>query len=183
MKLRHIFLFFILLLTIPVLSKNRIVVSKKNLSLNVLSESDDTLFSCRICCGAEFGNKELRDDKKTPEGTFTIIEIVNAKKWMHDFGDGYGMRKGAYGNYFFRLNANGFCSIGIHGTCLPESIGTRSSEGCIRLRNHDLERLRKYIFKGMIVVIEPDAIPVSFPDFSSYNLPTDKPSTPPINKE
>lgn len=159
MKLLYIFsLLSLFLLKTPLSSKNRIVISKTDLQLSVISELEDTIFYCKISCGANYGNKEQEGDKKTPEGVFYISEIVNSKKWMHDFGDGLGMRKGAYGNYFFRLNANNFSGIGIHGTCFPESIGTRSSEGCIRLNNKDLDILKKYIYINMEVVIEPDGI-------------------------
>ena len=41
-------------------------------------------------------------------------------------------------------------------THLPSSIGERATEGCIRLRNEDLEELVRYIYVGMPVVILPD---------------------------
>ena len=44
--------------------------------------------------------------------------------------------------------------IGIHGTHDPSSIGTRASEGCIRLNNKDLETLKPYVKVGTKVVIE-----------------------------
>ena len=50
-----------------------------------------------------------------------------------------------------------FPKIGIHGTHLPESIGTRCTEGCIRLNNDDLRELKEYIKIGMTVIILPDA--------------------------
>lgn len=43
--------------------------------------------------------------------------------------------------------------IGVHGTCKPESIYNRDSEGCIRLHNNDLQRLRDLIYLGMSVII------------------------------
>ena len=54
------------------------------------------------------------------------------------------------------LKVPNFNSIGIHGTCKPESIGTRDSEGCIRLHNNDLQRLRALIYLGMPVIINKD---------------------------
>ena len=135
---------------------NHIFVSKKDLMLSVVSESNDTLFRCPIACGENFGNKTRTGDRKTPEGTFKITKMYDATSWKHDFGDGQGMRLGAYGPLFFRLNVSGFNDIGIHGTIFPESIGTRSSEGCVRLRNEDIVRLYRYCYIGMPVIIGKD---------------------------
>ena len=51
----------------------------------------------------------------------------------------------------------GHTGIGIHGTHAPESIGTRATEGCIRLNNDDLERLVDLIYPPLSVVITPSA--------------------------
>ena len=134
-----------------------IIISKKEFKLLVI-ENRDTIFKCSIAVGKNYGNKTKTGDKKTPEGTFTICSIDNSSHWKHDFRDGKGLRKGAYGPYFFRLKVPKFNSIGIHGTCLPESIGTRSSEGCIRLNNSDLQKLKSFIFIGMECIIEKDKL-------------------------
>lgn len=135
---------------------NRIVVSKKALMLYVINEKNDTIFQRPIACGKNFGNKTVVGDKKTPEGEFKIKKMYDAASWKHDFGDGQGMRLGAYGPLFFRLNVPGFNDIGIHGTIFPESIGTRSSEGCVRMRNEDIKALYRYCYIGMPVTIEKD---------------------------
>lgn len=44
--------------------------------------------------------------------------------------------------------------IGIHGTHDPASIGTRASEGCIRLENGNLQKLKPYVKVGMKVTVE-----------------------------
>ena len=135
---------------------NHIFVSKKDLMLSVVSESNDTLFRCPIACGENLGNKTRTGDRKTPEGTFKITKMYDATSWKHDFGDGQGVRLGAYGPLFFRLNVPGFNDIGIHGTIFPESIGTRSSEGCVRLHNEDIVKLYRYCYIGMPVIIGKD---------------------------
>lgn len=147
-----------LMATMPLLSfaQKHIVVSKKTLLLNVINEKNDTLFTCPVACGINFGNKTEIGDRKTPEGEFEITMMYDATSWKHDFGDGKGMRLGAYGPLFFRLNVPGFNDIGIHGTIFPESIGTRSSEGCVRLKNEDIKALYPHCRKGMKVIIEPD---------------------------
>lgn len=137
---------------------NRIIVSKKQLQLYVVNEKNDTLFQCPVACGKNLGDKTCVGDRKTPEGTFKIIKMYDATSWKHDFGDGKGMREGAYGPLFFRLNVPGFNDIGLHGTIFPETIGTRSSEGCVRMRNEDIRKLYRYCSIGMTVIIEPDAV-------------------------
>ena len=145
---------------LPLLSfaQKQIVVSKKALQLYVVNEKGDTLFSCPVACGEKLVNKTEIGDKKTPEGEFKIKMMYDATSWKHDFRDGKGMRPGAYGPLFFRLNVPGFSDIGIHGTIFPESIGTRSSEGCVRLRNEDIKALYKHCHIGMKVTIEPDEV-------------------------
>lgn len=78
-----------------------------------------------------------------------------AKK-KHDFkDDSLGEIPGAYGPYFIRLDVPGQKGIGIHGTHDNNSLGTRASEGCIRLKNEDLEALVKRINTTSIVIITP----------------------------
>lgn len=105
---------------------------------------------------------------KTPEGLFSVQQIQDASAWTHDFGDGKGEIRGAYGSHFIRLKTPGHRGIGIHGTHDPASIGTRATEGCVRLNNSDLlELVKKYVYVGMPVVIltsEADsAVPCRFP--------------------
>ncbi len=149
-----------LIAALPLLSfaQKRIVVSKEALQLYVINEKNDTLFQRPIACGANYGNKTMIGDKKTPEGEFKIKMMYDARTWKHDFGDGAGVREGAYGPLFFRLDVPGYNDIGIHGTIFPESIGTRSSEGCVRMRNEDIKALYKYCHIGMKVTIEPDEV-------------------------
>lgn len=155
---KYILTTLIAMLSLLSFAQKRIVVSKKALQLYVINEKNDTLFQRPIACGVNLGNKTMVGDKKTPEGEFKIKYMYDATSWKHDFGDGQGMREGAYGPLFFRLNVPGFNDIGIHGTIFPESIGTRSSEGCIRMRNEDIKALYKYCYVGMTVIIEPDGI-------------------------
>ena len=113
-----------------------------------------------IACGKNYGNKETKGDLKTPEGLFHVTEIEKASSWVHDFGDGKGEIPGAYGPFFIRLEVPGQKGIGIHGTHKPESIGTRDTEGCIRLNNEDLLKLVKQTHIGMAVLITPSYMDV-----------------------
>lgn len=149
------------------------VVNKKNCFI-LISKPEYRLYVCEVvdgdtvrrvhypvCVGLKKGQKEKKGDMKTPECTvdqpFTITEIKDASKWYHDFGDGRGEIL-AYGNWFMRLNTPGFKGIGIHGSTNNESsVPGRGSEGCIRLRNKDLDELKaRYAFVGMRVVILAD---------------------------
>ena len=96
-------------------------------------------------------------DKQSPEGTFKINQLLNAKGLSHDFKDGKGPVKDAYGPWFLRLDVPGFWDIGIHGTPFPESIGTRATEGCVRMRNEDILDLKSRVKVGTVVIILPDA--------------------------
>ena len=136
------------------LCENHIIINKENFTLYLLEDAD-TIASYPVCLGENLGQKTRTGDHKTPEGTFKITQIQNSSSWNHT--DKHGVfHKGAYGPWFFRLSTPMSKHIGIHGTDQPESVGTRASEGCIRLRNEDLRKLKPYVFKGMKVVITPD---------------------------
>ncbi len=146
----------ILISATPIFAQTRtIVVDKPSLQLYVI-ENADTLFSAPICVGCNCGDKLKKGDHKTPEGVFSISQIQNSSKWKHDFGDGKNLISGAYGPLFFRLKTSKWTSIGIHGTCFPKSIGKRDSEGCVRLNNEDLLKLKPFIKIGMKVIITKD---------------------------
>lgn len=133
-----------------------IIVDKRGLTLYYYNASGNVAKTYPIACGEYLGNKRDSGDRRTPEGTFTINKILYSRHFSHDFGDGKGLIRGAYGPWFFGLDVPGVEGIAIHGTHLPESIGTRSTEGCIRLKNEDIQELRHKVFKGMIVIILPD---------------------------
>ena len=137
---------------------NILVVSKQDMQLNLICYKGDTLFSVPIAVGKGYGNKQKQGDMRTPEGVFNVVDIQNSTEWTHDFHDGNGEIKGAYGPYFIRLKVPGHSGIGIHGTHLPESIGSRATEGCIRLNNDDLKRLVTLIRPPMSVIITPSAM-------------------------
>ena len=137
-----------------------IVISKEDMKLRLIDYKGRELLKFPIACGKKYGNKEKKGDLKTPEGLFYISDIEKASNWVHDFGDGKGEISGAYGPFFIRLDVPGHSGIGIHGTHKPESIGTRDTEGCIRLNNDDLLELVKQIHIGMVVFITPSYLDV-----------------------
>lgn len=101
-------------------------------------------------------------EPKTPSTKipFLVEEICYAEHWSHDFNDGKGVINGAYGPWFISLNT-GWDGIGIHGTHDPASIGTKATEGCIRLRNENIDELKNILEAdkggiGVRVVITED---------------------------
>jgi lipoprotein-anchoring transpeptidase ErfK/SrfK len=87
----------------------------------------------------------------TPTGTFAVAEMVRT-----------GLPGAFLGPVVFPLTgysetlnefAGGDGRVAIHGTSLPRLIGTRASNGCIRLRNRDVVRLSRIVRPGVPVVI------------------------------
>lgn len=135
-----------------------ILIKKSEFRLYLL-EDGQVVDSWPVALGKNAGQKEVSGDMKTPDGSFPIDEILDASYWTHDFGDGKGEIEGAYGPYFISLDTSALSGgawdgIGIHGTHDPASIGTRASEGCIRMYNSDLLALKKHISVGTQVTIE-----------------------------
>ena len=150
-----------------------ILISKKDYYLYVYEiQGQEMVILARYdCCfGQHIGNKRKNDDKKTPSSydnnndnpfarPFTISQIQDASSWTHDFKDGRGSIK-AYGDWFLRLLTPGHSGIGIQGSTNNEkSVPGRASEGCIRLNDADIIKLRNhYAFEGMKVIIKDEAI-------------------------
>ena len=140
-----------------------IVISKKNLRLSVYADinGDTTLVvQYPVCLSRNKGQKERSGDMKTPESEpgkpFSIKQIQDASDWTHDFGDGRGEIL-SYGHWFMRLETP-FSGIGIHGSTNNEDkMPGRDSEGCIRMRDKDLEHLHdNYAYVGMPVIIKAE---------------------------
>lgn len=138
-------------------TKNGLIyIDKKDFTLTLFSADGEVILEYPIACGRNYGQKQRRGDYRTPEGMFHISQIQNSSSWGHDFKDGKGFIKHAYGHWFLRLETPGHRGIGIHGTHDPNSIGTRATEGCIRLENSNLEELHSKVVVGTTVIIGPD---------------------------
>ena len=142
----------------PVVDNSYILITKSSFSLHYFNNEGQETFAAGCALGKNPGQKEKRGDMKTPVGTFVVDDVVDSSWWTHDFGDGKGEIAGASGPYFISLNTDelsqgNWGGIGIHGTHDPASIGTLASEGCIRLRNEDVEKLRPLVHVGMKVII------------------------------
>lgn len=144
-----------LLITGTVASWSATIYIDKEHTQVMVCEGTKTLAVYPCALGKNLGQKQKKGDCRTPEGKFKIIQIQNASYWTHDFGDGKGQIKGAYGPYFLRLSTpwNG---IGIHGTHDPSSMNKRVTEGCIRLTNDNLKKFVALVKVGDLVIISSD---------------------------
>lgn len=134
---------------------NRVVVSKQQMRLAVLSQQGDTLAVYRIACGTNYGDKQSEWDSRTPEGRFTVESIEDPALWPQDPAKKEGPGE-IYGPRFFRLKTPGFTGIGIHGTSKPELIPGRITLGCIRLSNRDITAFSRLVGVGTEIHILPD---------------------------
>lgn len=115
-----------------------------------------------------FGNKDLNDkmvegDRKTPEGTFKIISKRPHEKWhkmlMLDYPNSESIAK------FNQRKAKGLIpknakiggGIAIHGTWPNDNLVvddfTNWTNGCIAVKNEDLDELEAYLPIGTKVIV------------------------------
>jgi lipoprotein-anchoring transpeptidase ErfK/SrfK len=109
-------------------------------------------YNCAV--GRNPGQKTKTGDARTPEGTFKVESINPSSDWVSD-EDG----KGAYGPWFITLDTRELSKgewngIGISGTNKPEGLGRASSAGSVRVRNSDIEEIKKYVKVGTLVTIK-----------------------------
>ena len=98
-------------------------------------------------------------DGRTPEGEFTIVGKTVNPDWR-DPRSGKLIKFGAEGHlvgtrWLGFQDSNGPTHFGIHGTVQPDSVGQAMSDGCVRMRNEDVERLFDLIPEGARVVVRP----------------------------
>ncbi|MEW6745787.1 MAG: L,D-transpeptidase family protein [Planctomycetota bacterium] len=93
----------------------------------------------------------------TPEGVFTITSRLVDPPWIHQ-GQvfPFGHKENVLGTRWLGFEATRDAQgLGIHGTWEPASIGQELSNGCIRLRNADVEELFDLIPEGTKVEVRP----------------------------
>ncbi len=94
----------------------------------------------------KFYNVGTGRNNKTPEGTFEVADKIKEPTWEYN-GKKYafGSKENVLGTRWMKLRATGvtpdYQGYGIHGTWAPQSIGKMSSNGCIRMKNEDVEEL------------------------------------------
>lgn len=94
-------------------------------------------------------------DTPTEPGHYTVGEKIPEPMWFPPgrasvpFGD----PRNPLGTRWITLA--GSEGLGIHGTWEPETLGKEVSDGCIRLRNDQVEALFEILPRGSVVVVRP----------------------------
>lgn len=106
----------------------------------------------RYICDYPIG---LGKQDKTPDGEFEIDSKVENPDWYADgkvyaFGDPQNVLGTRWLGF---KNQPGVTGFGIHGTADPSSIGKKESNGCVRMRNEQVEELFTMIPVGSKVAI------------------------------
>ena len=93
---------------------------------------------------------------KTPVGEFVVDnKLINPVWYSPDGIYQFGDPKNVLGTRWIGFeDKEGLYGYGIHGTAEPDSIGKDMSNGCIRLRNEDVEELFNYVKAKTKVVIQ-----------------------------
>jgi lipoprotein-anchoring transpeptidase ErfK/SrfK len=124
---------------------NRVVlVSIPDRRLAVL-EGEDILATFPVAVGATAS--------PSPTGEFQIVSRVSNPTYYHPGTVIASGKNNPLGTRWVGLSQKGY---GIHGTNAPRSIGHAASHGCIRLRNHDMEKLFTMLRVGDVVKIQSD---------------------------
>ena len=129
-----------------------LVVTKSAYRISLLDNGKPIKeYNCAV--GRNPGQKTKTGDARTPEGTFKVESINSSSDWVSD-EDG----KGAYGPWFITLDTRELSKgewngIGISGTNKPEGLGRASSAGSVRVRNSDIEEIKKFVKVGTLVTI------------------------------
>jgi hypothetical protein len=95
---------------------------------------------------------------RTPEGTFEVEELMQRPDYWPPGGRRipFGQKGNPLGTRWMGFRdtpeAQGY---GIHGTDDPGSIGKDESQGCVRLRNEEVEQLFTWVTVGTKVEIRP----------------------------
>ena len=129
-----------------------LVVTKSAYRISLLDNGTPIKeYNCAV--GRNPGQKTKTGDARTPVGTFKVESINPSSDWVSD-EDG----KGAYGPWFITLDTRELSKgewngIGISGTNKPEGLGRASSAGSVRVRNSDIEEIKKFVKVGTVVTI------------------------------
>jgi hypothetical protein len=95
------------------------------------------------------------ENDKTPVTEFTVVDKIANPPWYAPDNKvyAYGDPKNILGKYFIKFSNPSYSGFGAHGTPLPETIGTMSSAGCIRMYDNDIEELYKVLPRKAKVVV------------------------------
>jgi murein L,D-transpeptidase YafK len=141
-----------------------IVIDKSENTLTVYDPQDWVVqFPCTFG-SRDLGDKMVQGDRRTPEGRFHIISKAVHNKWDRfmkldyptaaDYAK-FNQRKAAG---IIPKNAKIGGDIGIHGTWPHEEWAVENlqawTQGCISMKNEDVEELYRLIGQGTLVIIQ-----------------------------
>lgn len=119
-----------------------IVVDKSDNTLQLLL-NNQTYKTYSVSTGKE---------NSTPNGEFKVTDKLENPTW---YTAGAVVEPGSpeniLGTRWIGYSLKGY---GIHGTTLPETIGTQASAGCVRMLNSDVEELYELVIPGTVVKVQ-----------------------------
>ncbi len=130
--------------------KWRIEISKKQRIL-MLYDGDELFKIYHICIGKQ---------NRTPEGKFIIVSKKKNPTWYKSKKEiiPFGTKENVLGTRWMALRSTeaknrNLTGYGIHGTWDNDSIGKARSNGCIRMRNSDVEELFSIVpYKTEVII-------------------------------
>jgi murein L,D-transpeptidase YafK len=141
-----------------------IVVDKSDYELNVYDDEGWYATYPVVFGSKDLSDKMMEGDRRTPEGTFRIISVRPHNKWhrmlMLDYPNQQSWTK------FRQRKASGLIpasakiggGIAIHGTWPNDNIVvddfTNWTNGCISLKNEDIDDINSFLSIGTIVEIK-----------------------------
>lgn len=127
-----------------------IILEKETQRLKLYEQLETTKLIKEFTCstGEGVGQKNTSGDEKTPEGVYYITEIYKDKK-VSVFGSRAFHLD--YPNVFDTLAGRRGDGIFIHGT--NKDLIPNSTNGCVALKNSDLDELAPYLVTNTIPVI------------------------------
>jgi lipoprotein-anchoring transpeptidase ErfK/SrfK len=99
-----------------------------------------------------------KEGHATPQGRFQVGDKISNPPWMPIGKDQlpFGHPENPLGTRWIAWFREGVkTSYGFHGTWEPEGVGGRVSQGCIRMRNEDVESLFELLPMGADILVVP----------------------------
>jgi lipoprotein-anchoring transpeptidase ErfK/SrfK len=104
------------------------ILVDKSQNILILKFNDDVVKTYNVSTGK---------NNSTPTGTYKIINKIINPPWYKDGREIPSTSpENILGSRWMGLDMPG---IGIHGTTQPEEIGKQITEGCVRMRNNEVE--------------------------------------------
>ena len=122
--------------------KLSVVVDKSQNTL-ILKGDEDILKTYIVSTGV---------NNSTPVGVFKITDKLVNPTWYKPDGKviPYGNPANLLGARWMGLSKKGY---GIHGTTEPEKLGQQITDGCVRMKNEDVEELYGFLIPGTEVTL------------------------------